>query len=742
MNKLIILLLLFISFPMMIGASSPETVRDGKDYAVFFAIDDYEDHPDFLSLHNPVRDALAIERELSEGYAFETVLHRNPDRATIERVLDSLAGVVFNEHDQLLLFFSGHGDFDKLEKRGTFVPHGYDAGAPKGGAMDLADLRRSVEAVDCSHLLLAIDACYSGLIMTATSLDLNSLEYGGPDNLAETFEEARQMRILELLEDPAKILITSTVDEASSDGGDHSPFTQGILNGLKDGYDYGYGVIDHSFITASISLKTPKSFNDKLAGDGGGQFIFVVANPDYGTEPVATTSLSTARAAEEAWLEARATDDCHAYQEFHSAFPESDFSDLAWKEIRGCNQRKAWEIAKRVDTRDAYREFFIKYPESPYAEVARDKVNNWVEEPTPTPTPGRRPIGLDELRMRNQTEAPGTRPATSATRPGRTRPSTNTSKPGSVRPRPTPSRPSTSRPQPSTSNAAVSGRLPTITAVMAFTTHAEVKGGGYTRDTPPTTVLVGNFLMETAEVTNAEFLAFLNEKGNLQFAGRPAYELNGTNARIRRAGGGKFSIQPGYEQHPVTHVTWFGATAFCNYRSEKSRLKKVYTYHSPNTRVAVDWSANGYRLPTEAEWEYAARSGGKSQVYAGFNSATQIAAYGNICDRMCPTPGRNMHIHDGYPTTAPVRKFKANGLGLYDMTGNVFEWCWDFREDRFQSSRTRNNFSRSGMGAGGQRVIRGGAWNRPVGEGKADFRGGQSPTRGYDNVGFRMARNG
>jgi formylglycine-generating enzyme required for sulfatase activity len=515
--------------------------RKGKDYALFFAVDDYASNDNFANLPDPIVSAQKLARELREMYGFEAEIVRNPSKDEVYAKLQTYRQRSFGKDDQLLVFFSGHGDFDDFEVKGYFIPHA-------GPRIDLPTLGNIVTKIPCEHILLAIDACYSGTID-------NRIAFKGKFSRPGVTLASERSRLVERkLRNPSRLLLTSGAKQRTPSGNDGSPFAKGFLRTLRSAYGSSDGLVTYEDLLAKLERVSPLPHHGQLMGHEEGSFVFV-------------------------------------------------------------------------------------------AKIAA--------EPVPVPSPRQEPV--------------------LSPKPVRTNP------------------------------------IPPPPENMVF-----IKGGtfqmgdqfgeGGSDEKPMHAVTVSDFYLSRTELTFAEYDRFCKATG------RDLPEDEGW----------------GRDQLPAINVSWLDAVAYCNWWSEQSGYTSAYQVSGSNVRA--NWKANGYRLPTEAEWEYAARSGGKKVKWAGTSTESSLSQFANHYGK-----------EDGYERTSPVGVLRANNLGLADMTGNVWEWCWDRHDgDYYGKSPVRNP---RGPDSGTARVFRGGSWGSIPGYCRAAFRSGSEPTGRINSVGFRLARS-
>lgn len=276
-------------------------------------------------------------------------------------------------------------------------------------------------------------------------------------------------------------------------------------------------------------------------------------------------------------------------------------------------------------------------------------------------------------------------------------------------------------------------------AGMVWIDGGEVVQGQAGIATPVHTNVVSGFWMDATEVTKALWDEVYN------WAITNGFEFDG----VGYADG---------SQHPVGSISWYDAVKWCNARSVKDGLLAVYrvpdetvpfgdawymyqTNQMPLSNQWVNWSYNGYRLPTEAEWEHAARGGRQNRRFpwGGDTISHEQANYisvTNIPYDVSSTTGFHPHATAPAPYTLPVGSFAPNGFGLYDMAGNVREWCWD-REGAYPAVGGADPL---GPDTGADRINRGGSWSLSANNAQSAARIDNSPDFAGQDVGFRTVR--
>jgi formylglycine-generating enzyme required for sulfatase activity len=228
-----------------------------------------------------------------------------------------------------------------------------------------------------------------------------------------------------------------------------------------------------------------------------------------------------------------------------------------------------------------------------------------------------------------------------------------------------------------------------------------------------------SFYMGVREVTNAEFKEFLAGHNSGAYKGQRLSE----------------------DDHPVVQVTWEQAALFCNWLSAKESLPPVYVQKG-NVLAATEPIAAGYRLPTEAEWEYCARITQNQDLlkYPWGDIFPPASVSGNYADISAKDllPVYLENYNDGYPVSAPDSKFKANSLQLYDMGGNVAEWCHDFYTI-YTYNENKTDSDPAGPPQGKHHVVKGSSWkSASITNLRLAFRDYSDAKR--EDLGFRICR--
>jgi sulfatase modifying factor 1 len=274
---------------------------------------------------------------------------------------------------------------------------------------------------------------------------------------------------------------------------------------------------------------------------------------------------------------------------------------------------------------------------------------------------------------------------------------------------------------------------------------------------PVHSVYIDSFYMGKFEITNQQYADFLNsakDANDIKVDGGVVYTFSdGSNSypycnthsfdAISQIdySGGVFSVKikdgtTDMSDHPMVHVSWYGSLAYCNWKS----LQEGYSSCYDLSTWQCDFTKAAFRLPTEAEWEYAARGGEHSPYYRYPWSDTIDGSMANFLLSGDP------YETGAYPYTTPVGYYNggqtpsgtdmANGYGLYDMAGNVWDWCNDWWDSNYYSTSPYDN--PQGPAGGTVRVLRGGYWGTGTSGCRVAVRYNNTSDYRYGRAGFRV----
>lgn len=266
-------------------------------------------------------------------------------------------------------------------------------------------------------------------------------------------------------------------------------------------------------------------------------------------------------------------------------------------------------------------------------------------------------------------------------------------------------------------------------------TMGDTIGDGYVFAKPTHKVNLNAFYMDKYEVTKARWDEIHKWATNNGYSFTVGY--NAANGKVAN--------------HPIYVMLWHDVLRWCNARSQIEGLSPAYYTDAEMTTVykksdlitpIVNWNA-GYRLPTEAEWEYAARGGlsGKRFPWGDtitHNQANYHSTTNEIYDQSATRGYHPIYATNGFPYTSPVGSFAPNGYGLYDMMGNVWEWCWDW-PGIYESTEQTNPHGVSHSGY--ERILRGGTWMYGATNSQCSFRYSFTASNPNSYYGFRTVRS-
>jgi len=653
-NKLSIVSLFMITtffwiFPVSIHAASRgisvisdlshQSGKLGEYRALVIGINDYKD-PKIPDLETAVNDAQAMATLLRERYGFqvELLLDRKATRKAIYQGLRNLA-LSTKPDENVLIYYAGHGDLDRLTNDGWWIPSDAEGGDPVTYLNNFL-VQTYIRSMKARHVLLVSDSCYSGTL------------FGQTRAMPQVIEDKYY---LNLYNEKSRWGMTSGNKTPVSDRstGSHSVFAYQLLKELRNS-EKPYISTQELYtriapIISNNSEQTPLCRPILHTGDQGGEFVFVASMGAAIEKPILVKPETVVMPGQ---TETALDDILKASEKKRQAVESWN----KWQQAREHEYRQVNKIDKDAylspDQKAAAWQRFLAAvtQDNPYSQQddemrtnSRSRLNHW-----------------------------------QSVKPMETKSSQESSKIAMGKKPPI-------APKKSIANSL--GMEFVYIQPGTFMMGSPSNESGRDNDEKQHRLtLTKGFYMQTTEVTQGQWKAVMGSN--------PSYFKNcGDNC-------------------PVEEVSWKDIQQF---------IRKLNQRESSGT----------YRLPTEAEWEYAARAGTDTPFFFGRCLSTDQANY----DGNNPLSGCSKGEYR--KRTISVASFRTNSWGLYDMHGNVWEWCQDWFGEYPSSSVTNP----TGPSGGSRRVVRGGSWLNHARVCRSADRYSDAPGRRYAELGFRLLRN-
>ncbi len=668
----------------------------GKNFFVGIGIDAYTD-AHFTPLSNAKKDTARVAEILVQKYGFEDrkdllLLDEQATGSAIIACFRSLIDFFKKEPDthNLVVYFAGHGDFDEDSDIGFRIPADGRYKDEKTFIEDSAILNR-LKAIKAKHTLLIVDSCFSGSLVRSIESD----EY--------VFEEQAELLT-------SRHIMTAGLLQTVSDGqrNDHSPFAKTMIHYLETSPKT---LLPFSEVALHVKRTVPRNAKGQIpyfghlqdTGDQGGEFVLrpkEVINPEIAD-----------------WAAALETNTLEGFKKFKNKYPDS--KNL--KEVEEKEHNVIWNTVKQKNRAQAYLDFWQNYPKSKYRIEARQLLEIAEDNELWAKTPKTRSGMLNYLEtFENGLHSDEAHKILNPTK---------------AEPKPTPVVKQEPKPivkenpkiEPSANldNRTVFQKwnIPIGIASVVVTFFLIWKIFMDRNQTPP----ISNDQNKIENSINSQTTPSVSELEMVEVAGG-TFKM-GSNESDNKKPIHSVTLNTFYiGKTEVTQKQWRDVmgTNPSNFKGDDLPVENVsWDDVQEYLKMLNGETGKNYRLPTEAEWEYAARGGNQSKgyTYSGSNDLKSVAWF----------------TYNSDSKTHPVGTKKANELIIHDMSGNVWEWCSDWYDENYYKNSPAQNPKGAQSGSG--RVLRGGSWNNDDNVCRSANRDGVVPSIRILDLGFRLARD-